>query len=81
MQLATGERGVSSLDLGAEMGSKSSNYLGSAFYFHKQNGSWSLLIDIIIIITIVIVIYMMLHNIKTQTYFIYDRFRISYFTK
>lgn len=50
-------------------------------FINKKNGSWSLLIDIIIIITIIIVIYMMLHNIKTQIYFIYDRFGITSFTK
>ena len=60
---------------------RAGNYLGYTFYFHKQeeNGSWSLLIDVIVIIMIIVIIYMMLHRFKTLTHFIYDRLRITCF--
>lgn len=64
-------------------GAKAGTYLWNAFYFHKEEnyGSWSLLIDMILI-TIILVIYMILHNIiTTLAYFIYDRFRITSFTR
>lgn len=65
------------------MGEKAGNYWENAFYFHKQEkyGSWSLLIDVRIIIAVIIVIYVILHNIKTLTYFICDRLRITSFTR
>lgn len=62
-------------------GEKAGNYLRNAFYFCKQEkyGRWSPLIDPLI--AIIIVNYMMLHNIKTLTYFIYDRLRKTSFIR